>query len=518
MEFLSNHLLSLLIWVPLIGALVAYALPKQNQRLIKWVSIVFSAIPLLVLIPVFSGYQLHGGLQFIEDYSWIRLGPADIHYHLGVDGISLPLAALTALLSLICLIYSLNIEERPKEYYALFLLLEVGMMGTFLSLDFFLFYVFWEISLVPMYFIIGIWGGPRREYAAIKFFLYTLVGSVAMMLAILALYFNTGSFQILDVAAKHPFAGSPVVLGLLFWAFFLAFAIKVPCFPFHTWLPDAHTEAPTAGSVILAGVLLKMGAYGFLRIVIPVLPTASSTYAPIVAILALISIVYGALVAMAQWDVKKLIAYSSINHMGYVMLGIAAAMWLSNPAALSNTTLHAHILHYKNLALTGAVMQMLTHGIITGALFLIVGVIYERTHTRDLKVFGGLMVQMPVYAGIAVLAFMASLGLPGLAGFISEFLVFVGSFQIFPLITAIGGLGIVITAAYLLWTIQRMFLGKLNEKYITLKDINVREVVSLLPLLVLMVVVFWLPAPLLNMINPTTQGIIEGAMRAMGVH
>jgi len=354
---------------------------------------------------------------------------------------------------------------------------------------------------VPMYFLIGIWGGPRREYAAIKFFLYTLVGSVAMLLAIIAMYLTTHTWDIQQIAAARPFAGNPALAAIAFWAVFLGFAIKVPVFPFHTWLPDAHVEAPTAGSVILAGILLKLGAYGMIRILLPIFPDTFRTFAPHVATLATISIVYGALVAMAQWDLKKLIAYSSVNHMGYVMLGVAAAAAVgAGDEAVRNS---------QAIALNGAVLQMWNHGIITGALFFLVGVIYERAHTRDLKAFGGLGAKVPVYAGILTVTTFASLGLPGLAGFISEFLVFRGAFALLRPFAIISSLGIVVSAAYLLWkVIQQVLLGPLNERWAKLTDMNAREVITLAPLVVFMLLFGLYPAAILDLINQATTALV----------
>src|SRR5438046_880360 len=398
-------MLSLIIFLPLVGGIIILFTSKTNETLLKGVALGASLASFVLSLFMTALFKIGGGFQFLELGNWIpSLG---IHYHLGVDGLSLPLIVLTALLSLLSVAYSWRIELRLKEYLFLFLLLETGMLGVFAALDFFLFYIFWEITLVPMYFLIGIWGGPRKEYAAIKFFLYTLVGSLAMLLAILVMYFNAQphTFNMLTLIEQQPLAAKPVLAALAFWGFFLSFAIKVPMWPFHTWLPDAHVEAPTAGSVILAGVLLKMGTYGFVRVSLPMLPEAFRIYAPAVAVLALLGIVYGALVAMAQTDLKKLVAYSSVNHMGYVMLGLASA------------------------ALNGAVFEMVAHGIITGALFLIVGVLYDfRAHTRGVDEFGGLGARLPIYTGITMVAMLASLGLPGLMGFVAEFFIFVGSF------------------------------------------------------------------------------------------
>src|SRR5438034_4192567 len=376
-------------------------------------------------------FKIGGGFQFLELGNWIpSLG---IHYHLGVDGLSLPLIVLTALLSLLSVAYSWRIELRLKEYLFLFLLLETGMLGVFAALDFFLFYIFWEITLVPMSFLIGIWGGPRREYAAIKFFLYTLFGSVLMLLALLALYFTSEphTFDMtVMIAQANKYGTQPLPfwpvdqLGwgfqhLVWMALFIGFAIKIPAFPFHTWLPDAHVEAPTAISVILAGVLLKMGTYGILRINYPMLPVATADLAYwFLGALGAWNIIYGALCAMAQTDLKKLVAYSSVSHMGYVMLGMAS---------------------FTTQGINGAVLQMFNHGTITGMLFLLVGVVYDRAHHRDIEGFGGLAAIMPVYTGVTALAFFASMGLPGLSGFISEVLVLLGSWQKFPVLTILGG-------------------------------------------------------------------------------
>ncbi len=491
---MDSYLLTITVFLPLVGGLVVLLIPKENERLMKQVALVTAVLAFLVSVWLLGPFDAgKAGMQLEERTLWI---PAiGVNYHLGVDGLSLPLVILTTLLSLLSIVYSWRIEMRLKEYLFLFLLLETGMLGVFLALDFFLFYVFWEITLVPMYFLIGIWGGPRREYAAIKFFLYTLIGSLAMLLAILLLYFNAEprTFSILELIKQQPMAKLPALAGLAFWGFFLSFAIKVPMWPFHTWLPDAHVEAPTAGSVILAGVLLKLGTYGFVRISLPMLPEAFKLYAPIVAILALIGIVYGALVAMAQPDLKKLVAYSSVNHMGYVMLGVAAAAAaVGMPEKAAAAT----------IALNGATFEMIAHGVITGALFLLVGVIYDyRAHTRGVDDFGGLGAKLPVYTGITTLTMLASLGLPGLMGFIAEFLIFVGSFQIFPQLTVVAVTGVIFSAAMFLWTIQRIFLGPLNPKWTDLPDMDRREAISLVPLAALMLLFGVYPRPLLDIIN-----------------
>ena len=486
-------MLSLIIFLPLVGGIIILFTSKTNETLLKGIALGASLASFVLSLFMTALFKIGGGFQFLELGNWIpSLG---IHYHLGVDGLSLPLIVLTALLSLLSVAYSWRIELRLKEYLFLFLLLETGMLGVFAALDFFLFYIFWEITLVPMYFLIGIWGGPRREYAAIKFFLYTLVGSLAMLLAILVMYFNAQphTFNMLTLIEQQPLAAKPVLAALAFWGFFLSFAIKVPMWPFHTWLPDAHVEAPTAGSVILAGVLLKMGTYGFVRVSLPMLPEAFRIYAPAVAVLALLGIVYGALVAMAQTDLKKLVAYSSVNHMGYVMLGVASA---AAAAGIPEKAVAAAT------ALNGAVFEMVAHGIITGALFLIVGVLYDfRAHIRGVDEFGGLGARLPIYTGITMVAMLASLGLPGLMGFVAEFFIFVGSFGIFPYLTVVAVTGVIFTAAMFLWTIQRIFLGPFNERWAGLPDMDTREKISLVPLAVLMVIFGLYPRPLLDVIN-----------------
>ena len=507
-------LLSLMTFLPLGGMIIILCLNRERHvNAIRGVATAFAALTFLVSIYLFLPFNsADTAIQLQEKALWFDAAGFVVNYHMGIDGLSLPLIFLTTLLTLLSVIYSWRITERVKEYMAFFMLLEVGMLGVFCALDFFLFYVFWEVSLVPMYFLIGIWGGPRREYAAIKFFIYTLVGSLAMLLAILAMYFSSQphTFDIIELTNQKLFAG-PFAFGvkhfwvatLAFWGFFLGFAIKVPLFPFHTWLPDAHVEAPTAGSVILAGVLLKMGTYGFVRVSLPMLPGPAQYFAVVIVLLALASIIYGALVAMAQTDLKKLIAYSSVNHMGYVMLGIAAAVGVTAPDRYGPTLEVARV-----TALNGAVLQMFNHGIITGALFFLVGVIYDRAHTRDLNSFGGLAKQMPVYTGIMMMASFASLGLPTLSGFVSEFLVFVGSFGVYRVFTALAVLGVVFTAVYFLWMIQRIFLGPLNRQWTELTDMDGGELVATVPLCFLMLFIGVYPRPLLDLVNTAMGGLV----------
>lgn len=498
-------ILSVILFAPLVGAVLVLLVPREKDNWIRGLSTVLNLIPLVLSLVVWVGVTRLGGgeMQYVEEASWISV--FNVFYRLGVDGISAPMIALTALLTTLSLFYSAHtIKVRVREYYFLFLLLEMGMFGVFLSLDFILFYVFWEIGLVPMFLLIGVWGGARRMYAAIKFFLYTLSGSVVMLLAILAVYFNTGTFNIIEAARLQPFADNWPLAVLVFWGFFIGFAIKVPSFPFHTWLPDAHTEAPTAGSVILAGVLLKLGAYGLIRIALPLFPDVFRFYSfnvPVIPILAVISMVYGALVCMAQWDLKRLIAYSSVSHMGLVTLGISAAAASLGMSGHGDSAV---------IALNGATMQMFTHGIITGGLFFIVGIIYDRAHTRDLKAFGGLGSKLPYYYGITLVTAFASLGLPGLAGFWSEFFVFRGALRIIPLFTVIGAAAIVFTAGYILWKIvQYIFLGAFDEaKWGKLTDMTWWEKVTMWPLVAVMVGFGIYPAPILELFNSATTALM----------
>jgi NADH-quinone oxidoreductase subunit M len=476
-----DHVLTWMTFLPLLGAAVVLALPEHDPQLVKRVALGFTVPTLVLGIWLFAAFdRTAGDFQYVDRMPWIA--SYSIEYFVGVDGVSITMVLLTALLCPLCVLASFGIDKGVKGYFALFLLLETGMLGVFVALDFFLFYVFWEVMLLPMYFLIGVWGGPRREYAAIKFFLYTFAGSVLLLIAMLVLYFagEPHTFAIPELVGRTGALGLRVQ-HLLWFALFVAFAIKIPAFPFHTWLPDAHVEAPTAISVILAGVLLKMGTYGILRFNYGILPAATAELAfwPLAA-LGTFNIVYGALCAMAQTDLKRLVAYSSISHMGYVMLGMAA---------------------FTPQGINGAVLQMFNHGTITAMLFLLVGVIYDRTHHREIDGFGGLAGIMPIYTGIAGLAFFAAMGLPGLSAFISEVLVLLGAWQRYPGLTVVAASAIVLTAGYLLWTLQRIWLGPPNPKYLALPEIDRRELVTLLPLAAIVLVLGVYPHAVLDLVN-----------------
>jgi NADH-quinone oxidoreductase subunit M len=488
MNVLGIPILTFVTFLPAAGMLVVLLVPGSRPRAIKIAANVFAGLEFAATLLLLARFDAGSGeMQLVERLPWIKAIGAQ--YLLGVDGISLLLVLLTSLLTFVAVLSSWGaVKGRLKEYYAFLLLLETGMIGVFLALDLVLFYVFWEVVLVPMYFLIGVWGGERRLYAAIKFFLYTLFGSVAMLVGILIL---RGAHQSFDWTAMVA-AGAVVpaaLQGWIFLAFFLGFAIKVPMVPFHTWLPDAHVEAPTAASVILAGVLLKMGSYGFLRFSLPLLPDASRRFAPVLVALALVAIVYGALVSLMQKDMKKLIAYSSVSHMGFVCLGLFAL---------------------TPLAAKGAVLQMVNHGLSTGALFLVVGVLYERRHTRLIADFGGLASRMPVYAAVFLVMAMSSVGLPGLNGFVGEFMILMGVFPVSWIWTAVAATGIVLGAAYMLWLYQRVMFGKLeNPANETLRDLSLRELATFLPLLIL---VFWIgifPKPFLDIIDKPVEKIVR---------
>jgi NADH-quinone oxidoreductase subunit M len=484
-------ILSLILFTPLAGAVLLLFVGRKQEDLIRWIANLFAFAGFVVSVPLWFWYQPSGPqFQFVERVPWIPSVGAE--YFLGVDGFSVLLILLTTLMGTIAVLSSWTaIKERVKEYYIFLLVLQSGMIGAFISLDFLLFFLFWEVMLVPMYFLIGIWGSDRRLYSAIKFFLYTLAGSVVMLLGILALYFHyhdvTGvySFDITKYQAMS------IPFNLQWWvflAFFLGFSIKVPMFPFHTWLPDAHTDAPTAGSVILAAVLLKMGTYGFIRFSLPMLPDATKASVWWVVGLSLIGIVYGALVALAQKDWKRLVAYSSVSHMGMVMLG----MFALNPVGLS-----------------GSIIQQLNHGISTGGLFLIVGIVYERRHTREIAEYGGLSKVMPVYAAIFMVMMMSSIGLPTLNGFIGELLILQGAFVANIWWAAVAASSLVLGAAYMLWLYQRTMFGKIeNPKNEKLPDLNPREIAIFVPLIILAVWIGIYPKPFLERIAPTVNAVV----------
>jgi len=493
-----EHLLSLILCVPLAGLLVLFFLPSSNPRLIKlWANFVFLA-GFLVSLPLWFRFDPAGPMfQFVEKAPWIPAIGAS--WHLGVDGYAALLILLTTLVGAVaCLCSWSAISERLKEYYGHFLLLQFGMLGVFAARDFLLFFVFWELTLIPMYFIIAIWGGERRLYSAIKFVLYTLIGSMFLLLGMLAFYwqhyvqFRTLTWDLNElVKTQMP----PEHAWWVFWAFFLGFAVKVPMWPLHTWLPDAHTEAPTAGSVILAGILLKMGTYGFIRFSLPLLPETSRDpkVVAVMAVLSIIAIIYGALVCLMQTDWKKLIAYSSVSHMGFCTLGIFAL---------------------NQAGVTGSIIQQLNHGVSTSMLFLIVGVVYERRHTRLIAEYGGLFRVMPVFTAVFLIAALSSMGMPPLNGFIGEITILRGAYEVSFWWALACGIGIALGAAYLLWLFQRTMLGELaNEKNRNLKDLNWREVAYFSPLLAL---VFWIglyPAPFFRMLDPNVAGILEMVQR-----
>jgi len=475
-------ILSVVTFMPLVGAALLLCLDRRRETAIKHLAFGVSLLTFLVSLGLYGGFRLDApGMQFTERASWI--GWLGAEYHVGVDGISLLLVLLTTFLTAVAILSSYAaITASVKEYMICMLFLETGMLGVFVALDLILFYVFWEGMLIPMYFLIGIWGGPRRIYATIKFFLYTMAGGVLMLVGIIALYFLTGArpggeytFDLLKITGLTLPLRTQV---WLFLAFAVAFAIKVPMFPFHTWLPDAHVEAPTAGSVILAGVLLKMGTYGFLRFALPLFPDATRYFAALFSWLAIIGILYGALVCMVQPDLKKLVAYSSVSHLGLVMLGIFAL---------------------TTQAMAGAILQMINHGLSTGALFLLVGMLYERRHTRMIQDFGGLARIVPVFTATFMLVTLSSIGLPGLNGFVGEFLILVGTFQVSVLYAVLGTVGIVLAAVYMLWMFQRVMFGPMTqEANRDLTDLRPRELAVLVPVLVLIVWIGVYPQPFLR--------------------
>jgi len=490
------HPLTLVTFFPLIGVIILLILRDEHKNLARWVALVTSLITFGISLALLAQFNPENpDLQLVVKNLWIQVSDWNIYFFLGVDGLSILLVLLTTFLTPISILSTWTaVEDRVKDFMIFFLLLEVGMIGVFLAQDLFLFYIFWEFTLVPMYFLIGIWGGPRRMYAAVKFFLYTMAGSILMLLAILWLGIQQGSFQMPDLLAQNNIPGNLQIW--LFLAFAAAFAIKVPMWPLHSWLPDAHVEAPTAGSVILAGVLLKMGTYGFLRFNIPLFPEAAVRLAPWVAALAVIGILYGAAVSYAQTDVKKLVAYSSVSHLGFVMLGLFAL---------------------NSQGIQGGILQMVNHGLSTGALFLVVGMIYERRHTREMDEFGGLWKVMPIYGAITLIVALSSMGLPGLNGFVGEFTILLGAWGAGSAGGVLGSywyaglaaIGVILAAVYILFMFQKLFLGPVtNEKNRNLSDLNWREIITLIPLLVL---IFWIglyPKPFFSLMGPTVDNLV----------
>lgn len=488
----------------MLGVLGVLLTPKGKDNAVRMVTLVTTSLTLLLSVVLYLKFDNStAAMQFVVKVPWIS--QFHINYFLGIDGITMLMTFLNALLFFICTLSSWTVEKNVKAYFALLLMLQSTVFGVFFALDFFLFYVYWEVMLLPMFFLIGIWGGENREYAAIKFFLYTFFGSIFMLVGIIALYYATGkgpdSFNILAHQGGKFVNETVMIFGkqfsfesLFFWFMFLGFAIKVPVFPFHTWLPHAHVQAPTAVSVILAGVLLKMGTYGFLRIAFPIFPQAAVQYSTIIAILGLISVIYGAFCAMAQDDVKKLVAYSSVSHMGFVMLGLSAM---------------------TTQGMNGAVLQMFNHGTSTAMMFLLIGILYERSHHRWIvkpdgsKGYGGLATKLPKYTTVFIIGMFASLGLPGLSGFISEALIFLGIYQKFTTITVIAVVGLLIGAAYLLWMFKRMFFGEVNPETEEYDDMNGREIFYMLPLCVCVIVFGIFPSPLLNVMKVSVGQLVD---------
>ena len=490
-------MLSAAIFVPLVGAIALLLLPRLSDRSARLLAVAVTVVPLVVMVVTWLRFDAGNGFQLVESTPWIpTLG---VSYRVGVDGVSLPLAAMTALLFTVSVVFPADVRGRARQYFAAFLFLEAASLGVFLALDLFLFYVFFDVSLVGMYFLIAVWGHGDAHRSALKFFLYTLAGSLFMLLAILGLYLaaEPRTFDMAELIRQTPLDGDGLRATLVFLGFVLAFAVKTPVVPFHTWLPPAHVDAPAPASAILAGVLLKMGTYGFVRILLSMMPDTFRRFALPLAIAGVVSIVYGALVALAQTNLKRLVAYSSINHMGYVVLGVAAAGAFADPDADA-----------RALALSGATLEMVAHGLITGALFLLAGSVWSRAETYELDELGGIASRAPAMTGAVTLAAFASLGLPGLAGFVAEFQIFAGTFAVFPVLAGIALLGLVLSAAFFLRMLQRGFLGELPERWRAWPDLSAGEAVALAPLLALVIVLGVAPAWVLDVIDTAAATIV----------
>jgi NADH-quinone oxidoreductase subunit M len=508
MDFIQDNLLNLTVFFPILAALGIFVLPEDEKTLIRRLAFVLSLVPLaLVLIMWFSYDRVAADIQFEVMAEWFpAIGSS---YHMGIDGISLPMWLLTTILTPLAILASFGIEDKTRMFMVLFLVMETAMLGLFAALDLMIFFIFWEFGLVPMYFLIKLWGGADRDYASFKFMIYTMAGSLGLLLSIQVMGIATGTFDIVELMDKWvnlPAGGTLVGTGLAvntvksvaFWAFVVAFAIKIPVWPFHTWLPDAHTEAPTAGSMILAGVLLKLGAYGFLRLVIPMFPEQAHTAAGVLATFGMLSIILGGFAAFGQWDFKRLVAYSSINHMGFVVLGIAVMAFVyglpGESAQLSDDAI---------LATSGAIFQMFNHGLSAAGMFFLVGVIYERAHTRDLKRYGGIWSILPMFGAILIFTSLASLGLPGLNGFVSEFMIVRGTWGVFQFQVILSMLGLLMTGAYILKGIGQTLHGETKEEWLGLKDMTLREHLVIWPLMALMLSLGVWPQWLLVFINDT---------------
>jgi NADH-quinone oxidoreductase subunit M len=509
MDFIQDNILNLVIFFPLLGALIIFWLPEDEKTLIRRLAFAWSLIPLvLTLIMWFSYDRVDAGFQFVKQAEWFPAIGAT--YHIGIDGISLTLFLLTTILTPLSILASFNIEDKVRLFMSLFLLMETAMLGLFSALDLMIFFIFWEFGLVPMYFLIKIWGGKDRDYASFKFFIYTMAGSLGLLLSIQVMGLSTGTFNIIELMDRWVSLDSgtlantglsvAVVKNVAFWAYIIAFAIKIPVWPFHTWLPDAHTEAPTAGSMILAGVLLKLGAYGFIRLVIPLFPEQAHTTATVLAIFGMLSIVLGGYAAFGQWDFKRLVAYSSINHMGFVVLGLAVMAYVYGQP---NPAIAGHFAQDAIIATNGAVFQMFNHGLSAAGMFFLVGVIYDRAHTRDLRNFGGIWTIMPIYGTVLIFTSMASLGLPGLNGFVSEFMVVRGAWGIYPELLAISMLGLLMTGAYILKALGNTLHGPKNERWAGLTEMTMREYLVIGPLMALMLSLGIWPQWVLVFINDT---------------